>query len=169
MSTTPPIGFIHSSCFMRVFHSLPSSLRVNGFLLARRYSQATQKVASLETIKNFWKCPSFVCWMFLVVYFLCATGGCGDDDSLPQGLGRFGGGESLRESFSPKNFNSLNSVWWNANSVCYEVMVAKGCLSEGLLAKIGCRYWNHMPQPSLLLEGKKFLRIKDEGRLVVDV
>ena len=34
MSTTPPIGFIHSSCFMRVFHSLPSSLRVNGFLLA---------------------------------------------------------------------------------------------------------------------------------------
>jgi len=31
------------------------------------------------------------------------------------------------------------------------------------------RYWNHMPQPSLLLEGKKFLRIKDDGRLVVDV
>lgn len=30
------------------------------------------------------------------------------------------------------------------------------------------RYWNHMPQPSLLLEGKKFLRIKDDGRLVVD-
>ena len=36
-------------------------------------------------------------------------------------------------------------------------------------AVVAVRYWNHMPQPSLLLEGKKFLRIKDDGRLVVDV
>ncbi|CAK9028681.1 unnamed protein product [Durusdinium trenchii] len=31
------------------------------------------------------------------------------------------------------------------------------------------KYWNHMPQPSFLLEGKKFLRInKDDSRMVVD-
>ena len=68
--------------------------------------------------------------------------------------------------FSPKNLNSLNSLWWNANSICYEVLMATG---RCWLQNLGCRYWNHMPQPSLLLEGKKFLRIKDEGRLVVDV
>ena len=26
-----------------------------------------------------------------------------------------------------------------------------------------------MPQPSLLLEGKKFLRVKEENRMVIDV
>jgi len=36
--------------------------------------------------------------------------------------------------FSPKNLNSLNSLWWNANSICYEVLMATGRLSEGMLA-----------------------------------
>ncbi|OLP99313.1 Eukaryotic translation initiation factor 4E [Symbiodinium microadriaticum] len=35
-------------------------------------------------------------------------------------------------------------------------------------AKEFWRYWNHMPQPSLLLEGKKFMRVKGEARHVVD-
>mmetsp|Transcript_54398 Transcript_54398/g.102010 ORF Transcript_54398/g.102010 Transcript_54398/m.102010 type:complete len:235 (-) Transcript_54398:247-951(-) len=35
-------------------------------------------------------------------------------------------------------------------------------------AKTFWRYWNHMPQPSLLLEGKKFMRVKDDARHVVD-
>jgi translation initiation factor 4E len=30
------------------------------------------------------------------------------------------------------------------------------------------KYWNHLPQPSLLLDGKKFVRVSGENRSVVD-
>eukprot|EP00931_Biecheleriopsis_adriatica_P109221 TRINITY_DN8348_c0_g1_i1.p1 TRINITY_DN8348_c0_g1~~TRINITY_DN8348_c0_g1_i1.p1 ORF type:complete len:239 (-),score=54.95 TRINITY_DN8348_c0_g1_i1:55-771(-) len=30
------------------------------------------------------------------------------------------------------------------------------------------KYWNHLPQPSMLLDGKKFIRVKEENKNVVD-
>lgn len=152
--------------------TLASNLR--GFSAARRYSQATQKVASLETIKGFWKCPAgrcatdfFFCWMHhgaKATRNLMAT----IEKELKPTFGAIWRGilafSHLRISIPWTLFGGMPTPF----AMKYrwpQVVYQKVCWLQNL----GCRYWNHMPQPSLLLEGKKFLRIKDEGRLVVDV